>query len=48
MKDKNPYNNTVMNKVFHQLNGESKSLNVELFTWEKLDYIDIIKKEFEL
>ena len=40
--------NTVMNKVFHQLNRESKSLNVELFTWEELDYIDIIKKEFEL
>jgi S-adenosylmethionine synthetase len=37
-----------VSKVFHQPNGESKSLNVELFTWEKLDYIDIIKKEFEL
>jgi S-adenosylmethionine synthetase len=37
-----------VSKVFHQPNGESKLLNVELFTWEKLDYIDIIKKEFEL
>ncbi len=33
-------------KQFSTPAGEIKSVEVELFTWEKLDYIDTIKKEF--
>jgi S-adenosylmethionine synthetase len=33
-------------KIFHQPNGESLTLDVELFTWEKLDYVDVIKDAF--
>jgi S-adenosylmethionine synthetase len=33
-------------KTFHQPNGESLTLDVELFTWEKLDYVDVIKDAF--
>ena len=40
--------NKYVRKIFHQPNGESKSLDVELFTWEKLDYVDAIKNEFNL
>ena len=29
-------------------NDESFQKNIELFPWEKLDYIDVIKKEFNL
>jgi len=35
-------------KTFHQPNGESLTLDVELFTWEKLDYVEIIKDVFEI
>ncbi|NBX39242.1 MAG: methionine adenosyltransferase [Flavobacteriia bacterium] len=35
-------------KVFEAPNGEKKSLEVELFTWEKLDYVDRIKAAFNL
>ncbi len=35
-------------KVFEAPNGEKKSLEVELFTWEKLDYVDRIKVAFNL
>ena len=35
-------------KTFHQPNGESLTLDVELFTWEKLDYVERIKGTFEI
>ena len=35
-------------KTFHQPNGESLTLDVELFTWEKLDYVERIKGAFEI
>lgn len=33
-------------KTFKNPYGEAKTLEVELFTWEKLDFVDKIKKEF--
>ena len=33
-------------KIFHQPNGESLTLDVELFTWEKMDYVEVIKDAF--
>ena len=35
-------------KTFHSPNGESKTLEVELFTWEKLDMVEKIKSKLEL
>ena len=35
-------------KVFESNYRDTKSVEVELFTWEKLDYVDIIKKAFGL
>ena len=35
-------------KIFNSPNGESKTIVVELFTWEKLDYVDKLKKSFKL
>ena len=35
-------------KTFNSPNGETKTLEVELFTWEKLDMIDKIKSKFKL
>jgi S-adenosylmethionine synthetase len=35
-------------KSFVSPNGESKEITVELFTWEKLDYVDAVKKAFGL
>ena len=32
-------------KTFYNSNGEKKTINVELFTWEKLDLVQSIKKE---
>ncbi len=40
--------NEVVSKTFKQPNGESKTVDVELFTWEKLDYIDKVKAEFSI
>jgi len=40
--------NKSVTKVFHQPNGKSITLNVELFTWEKLDYVNDIKNAFEI
>lgn len=34
-------------KVFKSL-GKEKTVTVELFTWEKLDYVDVVKKAFGL
>jgi S-adenosylmethionine synthetase len=33
-------------KTFKNPYGKSKTIEVELFTWEKLDFVDKIKKEF--
>jgi len=38
----------VVSKTFSGNNGESKTVEVELFTWEKLDYVDQVKKAFNL
>ncbi|MDN3666604.1 methionine adenosyltransferase [Algibacter miyuki] len=35
-------------KTFTQPNGETITLDVELFTWEKLDYVDKVKSAFGL
>ena len=40
--------NEVVSKTFTAPNGESKTLDVELFTWEKLDYVDNVKAAFGL
>ena len=40
--------NEVVTKTFEQPNGENVTLDVELFTWEKLDYVDQVKAEFEI
>ena len=40
--------NQIIKKEFNSPDGKSISLDVELFTWEKLDYVDKIKKDFKL
>lgn len=40
--------NEVVTKTFTLPNGDTKTLEVELFTWEKLDYIDKVKTAFGL
>jgi len=35
-------------KTFSLPSGESKTVEVELFTWEKLDFVNEIKKQFKL
>ncbi|MDD7885570.1 methionine adenosyltransferase [Flavivirga sp. 57AJ16] len=41
-------NNETVTKTFTQPNGETITLDVELFTWEKLDYVDKVKEVFGL
>jgi len=41
-------NNEIVTKVFRASNGEEVAIDVELFTWEKLDYVDAVKKAFSL
>jgi len=36
--------NEKVTKTFKTPDGKEKKVNVELFTWEKLDYVDKIKK----
>ncbi|MEN9345066.1 MAG: hypothetical protein RLZZ60_535 [Bacteroidota bacterium] len=38
----------VVTKTFKSPEGKTKSVKVELFTWEKLDYVDKVKKAFKL
>ncbi|NGM60975.1 methionine adenosyltransferase [Sphingobacterium sp. SGG-5] len=38
--------NQIVTKTFESSMGEQKQLQVELFTWEKLDYVDRIKAAF--
>ncbi len=40
--------NETVRKIFIGANGESKTIEVELFTWEKLDYIESIKQSFKI
>lgn len=40
--------NKVVSKTFENTMGEIKTVDVELFTWEKLDYIDKIKEAFNI
>ena len=40
--------NEVVKKSFKGANGEEKEVEVELFTWEKLDFADQIKAKFNL
>lgn len=35
-------------KTFENSNGDTKTVEVELFTWEKLDYVDKVKAAFGL
>jgi S-adenosylmethionine synthetase len=38
----------IVNKTFKSADGKTKSVKVELFTWEKLDYVANVKKAFKL
>lgn len=40
--------NEVVTKVFHTPDGKEKKVKVELFTWEKLDYVAKVKAAFGL
>ncbi|MBO3097191.1 methionine adenosyltransferase [Gelidibacter pelagius] len=40
--------NETVSKTFEQFNGTKITLDVELFTWEKLDYVEKVKKAFEI
>jgi S-adenosylmethionine synthetase len=40
--------NEIVTKTFKSPDGKSKTMKVELFTWEKLDYVAKVKKEFGL
>ena len=40
--------NQTVSKTFQNVDGTEKILEVELFTWEKLDYVDRIKEAFDL
>ena len=40
--------NEVVTKTFQGANGTEKEVEVELFTWEKLDHVDRIKEAFGL
>ena len=35
-------------KVVFSTNGTTISKEIEFFSWEKLDYVDLLKKEFKL
>lgn len=40
--------NEVVTKTFESFDGKKKEVEVELFTWEKLDYVEKVKKAFTL
>jgi S-adenosylmethionine synthetase len=40
--------NEVVTKTFTTPDGKKKVMKVELFTWEKLDYVSKVKKAFGL
>ncbi|RKE91941.1 methionine adenosyltransferase [Ichthyenterobacterium magnum] len=40
--------NEIVSKTFEQPNGNSLTTDVELFTWEKLDYVEKVKAAFNI
>lgn len=38
----------IVSKTFEQPNGDPITMDVELFTWEKLDYVDKVKEAFDI
>ena len=40
--------NEIVSKTFSQPTGADKTIDVELFTWEKLDYVEKVKSAFSL
>ena len=40
--------NEVVKKTFEEPNGKKMTIEVELFTWEKLDYVDKVKSAFKI
>jgi S-adenosylmethionine synthetase len=40
--------NEIVEKTFSTPDGKTKTLKVELFTWEKLDYVEKVRKAFRL
>ena len=40
--------NETVTKSFFTPDGKEKKVKVELFTWEKLDYVEKVKKAFKL
>ena len=40
--------NEVVSKTFKSPTGDTVTKDVELFTWEKLDFVDEIKSKFSL
>ena len=40
--------NETVSKTFRRVNGTDKTIDVELFTWEKLDFVDKVKEAFGL
>jgi S-adenosylmethionine synthetase len=40
--------NEVVTKTFAGPNGKTKTVKVELFTWEKLDYVNKVKAAFKI
>jgi len=40
--------NEIVTKTFKTPDGQEKVMDVELFTWEKLDYVDKVKQAFNL
>jgi S-adenosylmethionine synthetase len=40
--------NETVEKTFSQPDGKTKSTKVELFTWEKLDFVDKVKEAFKI
>mgnify|MGYP000892550041 FL=1 len=38
----------VVTKTFKSADGKTKNMKVELFTWEKLDYVSKVKKAFKI
>jgi S-adenosylmethionine synthetase len=40
--------NEVVTKTFRTPDGKTLTFDVELFTWEKLDFVERIKKAFDL
>jgi S-adenosylmethionine synthetase len=38
----------VVTKTFKSPDGKTKTMKVELFTWEKLDYVKKVKDAFKL